>query len=185
MEGRNQVAIGSTSQMFSHNLGDIYNAEHQIVNALQQMISQANDQRLKNLFQEHLRQTQQQIKRLDQAWSLLGEQPVQVKCDGMSGILTEGKKNMQEAQTDTLRDGLMAGGADKVEHYEIVSYSSLIQDARMMGQQQIADLLQQNLDEEQWMAQQLEQCEPDLARQAMAAEGMQPSGGAGQSFTNP
>lgn len=179
------MAIGSTNQKFSHELGDIYNAEHQIVNALQQMISQAGDQRLKNLFQEHLRQTQQQIKRLDQVWNLLGERPMQVTCDGMSGILTEGKKNMQEAQTDTLRDDLMAGGADKVEHYEIVSYSNLIQSAQMMGQNQIADLLQQNLDEERWMAQQLEQCEPDLGRKAMAAEGMQTPGGAGQTFTNP
>ena len=55
----------------------------------------------------------------------------------------------------------------------------------MMGQNQIADLLQQNLDEEQWMAQQLEQSEPELARKAMAAERMQASGGAGQTFTNP
>ena len=149
------------------------------------MISQTSDKRLKDLFQEHLRQTQQQIKRLDQVWNLLGQQPTQVKCDGMSGILTEGKKNMQEARTDKLRDGLMAGGADKVEHYEIVSYSGLIEAARMMGQNQIADLLQQNLDEEQWMAQQLEQCEPELARKAMAAEGMQAPGGAGQTFTNP
>ena len=179
------MAIGSTTQKFDHELGDIYNAEHQIEKALQQMISQASDQRLKNLFQEHLRQTQQQIKRLDQVWSLLGEQPKQVTCDGMSGILTEGKKNMQEAQTDTLRDGLMAGSADKGEHYEMVSYSNLIQGAQMMGQNQIADLLRQNLDEEQWMAQQLEQCEPDLARKAMAAEGMQVSGGGGQTFTNP
>ena len=91
------------------------------------MISQTSDKRLKDLFQEHLRQTQQQIKRLDQVWNLLRQQPAQVKCDGMSGILTEGKKNMQEAQTDMLRDGLMAGGADKVEHYEIVSYSCLIE----------------------------------------------------------
>ena len=179
------MAIGSTTQKFDHELGDIYNAEHQIEKALQQMISQASDQRLKNLFQEHLRQTQQQIKRLDQVWSLLGEQPRQVTCDGMSGILTEGKKNMQEAQTDTLRDGLMAGSADKVERYEMVSYSNLIQGAQMMGQNQIADLLRQNLDEEQWMAQQLEQCEPDLSRKAMAAEGMQVSGGGGQTFTNP
>lgn len=66
------MAIGSTTQKFDHELGDIYNAEHQIEKALQQMISQASDQRLKNLFQEHLRQTQQQIKRLDQVWSLLG-----------------------------------------------------------------------------------------------------------------
>lgn len=179
------MAIGSTNQKFSHELGDIYNAEHQIVNALPQMIPQTSDKRLKDLFQEHLRQTQQQITRLDQVWNLLGQQPTQVKCDGMSGILTEGKKNMQEAQTDMLRDGLIAGGAEKVEHYEIVSYSGLIEAARMMGQNQIADLLQQNLDEEQWMAQQLEQCEPELGRKAMAAEGMQTSGGAGQTFTNP
>ena len=179
------MAIGSTNQKFTHELGDIYNAEHQIESALKQMISQASDQRLKDLFQEHLRQTQQQIKRLDQAWSLLGEQPKQVTCDGMSGILTEGKKNMQEAQTDTLRDGLMAGGADKVEHYEIVSYNNLIQGAQMMGQNQIADLLRQNLDEEKWMAQQLEQCEPNLAQKSMAAEGMQASGGASQTGANP
>jgi ferritin-like metal-binding protein YciE len=150
------------------------------------MISQAADQQLKDLFQQHLNQTRQQIQRLDQVWSILGIQPQQVSCDGMKGILTEGKKNMQEAQSDTLRDGLMAGGADKVEHYEISSYTGLILAAKLMGQNQVAGLLQQNLDEERWMAQQLSQSAPKLAEKALQAEGYQASGGAaGQPFTTP
>lgn len=167
------MTIGSSQQMFMHELADMYNAEHQIVSGLQQMIPETKDQQLKQLFQTHLQQTQEQIQRLDQVWQLLGEQPRQVTCDGMKGILTEGKKNMKEAQTDSLRDCLMAGGADKVEHYEISSYTDLIMEAKLMRQQQIAQLLQENLQQEQWMEQQLTQSSPQLAQQAMAMEGQQ------------
>lgn len=178
--------IGSTNDKFLHELGDMYNAEQQIASALPQMISQATDQRLKSLFEQHLNQTQEQIRRLDQVWDMIGQKPLQVKCDGMNGILTEGKKTMQEAQSDTLRDGVMAGGADKVEHYEISSYNNLILGAQLMGQNQIAGLLQQNLDEERWMAQQLRQSAPQLAEKAMVAEGMHPAAGAsGQTSTYP
>ncbi len=180
------MAIRSTTEKFIHELGDMYNAEQQIVSALPQMIKQAADDHLKDLFQQHLSQTKQQIQRLDQVWSLLGQKPQQVTCDGMKGILTEGKKTMQDAQTDALRDGVMAGGADKVEHYEISSYTNLILGAQLMGQTQVAELLQQNLDEERWMAQQLRQGAPMLAENAMRAEGMQPSASPmGQTFTNP
>lgn len=179
------MAIGSTYQMFVNDLADMYNAEHQITQALPQMISQTSDQKLKDLFQQHLNQTKQQIQRLDQVWQLLGLQPQQVTCEGMSGILAEGKKTMQQAQSNMLLDGVMAGGADKVEHYEISSYSGLIMGAKMSGQAQIAQLLQQNLDEERWMAQQLEQCAPTLMQQAMAAEGAQTHGAQGQISQNP
>lgn len=179
------MAIGSTYQMFVNDLADMYNAEHQITQALPQMISQTTDQKLKDLFQQHPNQTKQQIQRLDQVWNLLGLQPQQVTCEGMGGILAEGKKTMQQAQSNMLLDGVMAGGADKVEHYEISSYSSLIMGAKMAGQNQVAQLLQQNLDEERWMAQQLEQCAPTLMQQAMAAEGAQAYGAQGQATQNP
>lgn len=178
--------INSVNDKFIMELGDISNAEQQIVSALQQMISEATDQMLIDLFQQHLSQTCNQIQRLDQVWDMLGQKPAKVTCDGMSGILTESKKTMLEAQTDTLRDGVMAGGADKVEHYEISSYNNLILGAQLMGQNQIVGLLQQNLDEERWMAQQLQQRAPQHAEKAMVAEGMHPSAGAsGQTVTNP
>lgn len=167
------MAIGSSQQMFTEELADMYNAEHQIVSALQQMIPQAADQQLKSLFETHLNQTKEQIQRLDQVWKLLGQQPQQVTCEGMQGILAEGKKDIKEAQSDSLRDCLMAGGADKVEHYEISSYNSLITDARLMGQQQIVQLLQDNLKQEEWMNQQLMQSAPQLAQKAMGMEGHQ------------
>lgn len=172
------MGMANTTQKFSHELGEIYNAEQQILKALPQMISQASDPELKQVFEKHLDQTRQQVQRLDQVWGLLGQKPMSVKCDGMDGILSEGKKTMKDADTDTLRDGVMAGGADKVEHYEISSYAGLILAAQLMGESQIVSLLQQNLNEERWMAQQLEQGAPRLARKALAAEGFQVSGGA-------
>lgn len=170
------MAITNSKEKFCHELGDIYNAEHQIVSGLQQMIPQTTDENLKSLLQQHLDQTQQQIKRLEQAWEQLGQQPQQVTCDGMSGILAEGKKTMQEAQAPSLRDGVIGGGADKVEHYEISSYQNLIIGAGLMGQNQVSDLLKQNLKEEQWMAQHLEESAPKLAEKAMATSGPAPQG---------
>ncbi len=168
------MAITNSTEKFCYELGDVYNAEHQIVNALEKLIGQASDPNLKNLLREHLDQTRNQIDRLDQVWTKLGRQPQQVACEGMAGILAEGNKTAAQAQSPALRDGIIGGGADKVEHYEISSYTSLIMGAKLMGQGQIADLLQQNLQEEQWMAQQLEQSAPMLAQKAMTAEGMTP-----------
>lgn len=166
------MTIGTSQEKFTHDLGDIYNAEHQILSALQQMESQASDQKLKSALHDHINETQHQIKNLDQVWSDLGMQPQPVDCDGAEGIISDGKKHLQAAQNDAIRDTMIDDAADMTEHYEMSSYQSLCLSAKLMGKDKIVDLLEQNLQQEQEMARRLEQCAPELDKRAMQSQRM-------------
>lgn len=167
------MAIKNLNEKFIHELGDIYDAEHRFLEAQQEMLSQANNPTVKTLLQEHIGQTEQQIKNLEQAYSILGEKPKRVKCDAAAGLVSEGQKTMKEAANNpAILDCVIAGAAAKVEHYEVASYRGLIEGARIMGQDQILQLLQQNLQQEEQTAQRVEQSTPQLLQRAMSANEM-------------
>lgn len=167
------MAIKNLNEKFIHDLGDIYDAEHRFLEAQQEMLQQANNPTVKTLLQEHIGQTQQQIKNLEQAYSILGEKPKRVKCDAAAGLVSEGQKGMKEASSNpAVLDCVIAGAAAKVEHYEVASYRGLIEGARIMGQDQVLQLLQQNLQQEEQTAQRVEQSTPQLLQQAMSAKEM-------------
>jgi ferritin-like metal-binding protein YciE len=167
------MAIKNLNEKFIHELGDIYDAEHRFLEAQQEMLSQANNPTVKTMLQEHIEQTEQQIKNLEQAYSTLGEKPKRVKCDAAAGLVSEGQKTMKEAAGNpAILDCVIAGAAAKVEHYEIASYRGLIEGARIMGQDQVLQLLQQNLQQEEQTAKRVEQNVPQLLQQAMSANEM-------------
>lgn len=137
-------------ELLVHELQDLYNAENQIIKALPKMAKKTTSAELREAFEEHLSQTEMQAQRLERALSLL-DAPVKGKnCDGMQGIIEEGKKLMEEEDTsdDVLNAGLIAA-AQKVEHYEIASYGSVKAWAEMLGQDEIVALLEQTLEEEE------------------------------------
>ena len=123
------AGISSTQEKFLHELGDIYDAEQQFLKGQQEMLQQASDPQLKQMLQEHIGQTEEQIKTLDQVFGLLGEQPKRETCAAAKGLVTEAQKVMKEAKIPELRDCVIGGSAAKVEHYEIASYSGLITSA--------------------------------------------------------
>jgi ferritin-like metal-binding protein YciE len=165
------VAMMTAQEMFQHKVGDIYDAEHRFLTGQREMLTKATDPQLQGLILQHIEQTQQHIKNLDQVFNLLGQQPKGVMCDSAQGLVTEAQKAMHDAASDPIRDVLIDTAAAKVEHYEIASYRGLITDAMLMGQTEIQNLLQQNLQQEEQMAQLLEQTAPQLVRKALQTAG--------------
>lgn len=142
--------------LFKHELQDIYDAEFRQAQALTEMAENAADGKLAEALREHREETQGQIKRLESVFEAIGEKPQKEACAGAIGIIKEYKDFVGEDPADPVLNVFTAGAALKAEHYEIVSYSGLIKLAGQMGQTEVIDLLQQNLDEELATAQNLE-----------------------------
>ncbi|MFN2452793.1 MAG: ferritin-like domain-containing protein [Pyrinomonadaceae bacterium] len=163
------MAIKTLQEKFKHGLGDIYDAEHQFLKAMQTMLPEANAPDVKALLTEHIAQTAEQITVLEQVFEVLGEEPERIKCVGAAGIVTENENTLSEVSgTPALVDLAIAGGSAKVEHYEIATYRTLIIGAKQMGQTEIAGLLQKNLQQEELTAQKIEQSAPVLFEKAMS-----------------
>jgi ferritin-like metal-binding protein YciE len=136
-------------ELFVDELKDIYWAEKHLTKALPKMKKAATSEELANAFEEHLEVTQGQIERVEQVFELLEMTPRAKKCDAMEGLVKEAQNLMQELPKGSavIDAGLIIAG-QKVEHYEIAAYGSLVQLAKTMGENEVADLLQQTLDEE-------------------------------------
>ena len=147
--------LASLDDLLVHELQDIYHAEGQILKALPKMAKAAKHPDLKAAFEEHRQQTEHQVRRLEQAFKLLGVPAKGKKCEGMAGLLEEGKKMMEEDAEAAVMDAALIAAAQKVEHYEIASYGCVCTYAEMLGYDQVHDLLGQNLDEEETTDQRL------------------------------
>jgi ferritin-like metal-binding protein YciE len=149
--------VHNLHDVFVHELRDIYNAEQQITKALPKLIKAANSSDLREAFETHLDETHAHIGRLEQAFELLDEKARGIACDGMSGILEEGKTALRDGGSGPVRDAALIGAAQRVEHYETAVYGTLIAWARAMGQNEVADLLKSNLEEERHADEKLSQ----------------------------
>jgi ferritin-like metal-binding protein YciE len=134
--------------LFLDELRDAYDAEKQIVKALPKIIKTASNDGLREGLQMHFEETKAQVYRLEQVFETLGEKVRGKHCDGMAGILEEGKSLMEEDFDESAMDAGLIAGCQRVEHYEIAAYGSLVAWARAMGHDDAADLLQETLDEE-------------------------------------
>ena len=129
-------------------LKDLYSAEKQLVKALPKMAKNAQASDLQRAFQEHLRQTEGQVERLERIFTEMGGSPRGKKCVGMEGLIEEGNELLREkAEPEVLDAGLIAA-AQKVEHYEIASYGTARTWAQRLGYEKAARLLQETLEEE-------------------------------------
>jgi ferritin-like metal-binding protein YciE len=137
----------SLQELLTDQLKDLYSAETQIIKALPKMAAQATSDDLRAGFEKHLEETKVQLERIEEICDQLGVNPKGKKCKAIEGLLAEGKEIMQEAEEPALDAGLIAA-AQKVEHYEIASYGCARTWAEQLGHQDVADLLQQTLDEE-------------------------------------
>ena len=134
--------------VFVDEMRDMYNAEQQITKALPRLIKAAGSGELRRAFEFHLGETENQIDRLERAFSLLKEPARGKKCDGMQGILEEGRKVMEEAPDGPVLDAALIAGAQRVEHYETAAYGTLVAWAQAMGHVDVARLLKESLEEE-------------------------------------
>jgi ferritin-like metal-binding protein YciE len=140
--------IKTLDDLFVHTLQDIYYAENQITKALPKMIGKATDPQLKQGFETHLRETENQIKRLEQVFQMHGKQPKAVDCPAIDGIIEEANDTAGDIDDKDVLDAALLASAQAVEHYEITRYGTLVAWAQQLGRNDCASLLQQNLDEE-------------------------------------
>jgi ferritin-like metal-binding protein YciE len=136
-------------EFFKDEIKDIYWAEKHLVKTLPKMAKAATSSELKEAFTNHLEETKGHVERLEQVFELLAEKAQAKKCDAMEGITKEGEGILEETETGTAtRDvGLILAG-QKVEHYEIATYGGLVQLARNLGRDDVAEILEQTLAEE-------------------------------------
>ena len=147
--------LSSLDDLLVHEMQDIYHAEGQILKALPKIAKAASNPDLKTAFEEHRVQTEGHVKRLEQAFKLLGLPAKGKKCEGMAGLIEEGKKTMEQDAEPAVLDAALIAAAQRVEHYEIASYGCICTYAEMLGHDQVHDLLGQNLDEEETTDQRL------------------------------
>lgn len=140
--------IKTLDDLFVHTLQDIYYAENQILKALPKMASKATDPQLKQGFETHLRETEGQVKRLEQVFKLHGHSPKGVDCPAIDGIIKEANELASDIADKEVLDAGILAAAQAVEHYEITRYGTLVAWAKQLGRNDCAALLQQNLDEE-------------------------------------
>ena len=165
--------LASLDDLLVHELQDIYNAENQILKALPKMIKAASHPELQSAFEEHLDQTQGQVTRLEKAFKLLGVPAKGRKCDGMAGLIEEGKKMMEQDADPSVLDAALIAAAQKVEHYEIAAYGCVCTYAEILGHDQVHDLLGQTLEEEEMTDQKLTALAENLINRDAEAEGDQ------------
>lgn len=136
-------------ELFIEELKDIYWAEKHLTKALPKMQKAATSNELADAFETHLGQTEQQIERVEKVFELLEITARAKKCEAMEGLVKEAQQVIADTPTDSsVRDVALIIAAQKVEHYEIATYGSLVQLAKTMGRTDIATLMQQTLDEE-------------------------------------
>jgi ferritin-like metal-binding protein YciE len=140
--------IRSMDDLFMHTLEDIYYAEHQIEKALPEMIGKATEAELKRGFEKHLEETRGQIKRLEDVFQKLGQEPKGTDCPAIDGIIEESNEIAGEIEDKRVIDAALIAAAQAVEHYEITRYGTLVAWAQELGHRGVVSLLQRNLKEE-------------------------------------
>ena len=135
-------------KLFLEQLADVYNAEQQLIKALPKVAKNAQSEELRDAIEEHLEQTQEQAKRLEQVAKSLDEILKRKTCAAMKGLIEETDEMMKEEKNSSALDAAIIAAAQKVEHYEIASYGTLVTWAQQMGHDEAVELLEETLDEE-------------------------------------
>lgn len=128
---------------------DIYWAEKHLLKGLTKMAKAATTEDLRMAFEKHWDETEEQVRKLEQAFELLGENARGKKCDAMEGLVEEAKIMIEETEDGSLtRDAGLILAAQKVEHYEIATYGTLVQFARTLGESEVVMLMEEILEQE-------------------------------------
>jgi ferritin-like metal-binding protein YciE len=164
------MAVKSVNDLELEELRDIYHAEKQLVRALPKMAKKAKSDKLRQAFEHHLDQTKGHVDRLEQVFEKLDTRPRAKRCEAMEGLIEEAEELMEEVSAPEVLDAALIAAAQKVEHYEIASYGTLHALAEELGQNEVANLLEQTLNEEKEADQKLNQIAlSDVNRAALRA----------------
>jgi ferritin-like metal-binding protein YciE len=146
------MSVKKAEELFLHELGGILDAEQRIVQMLPMMAKETENSEIQKAYQQHESETRQQIRNIEQCFQIMGEQPKTCSCMVVDGMRKEHDQFLKEQPSPMILTMFDLSGTAKTEHYEIASYQGLVEQANMMGQKQCAQLLQQNLQQEQAMA---------------------------------
>src|SRR5712671_6156728 len=145
---KRMAETSTLSDAFLDELRDAYDAEKQLTKALPKMAKTATSPVLRDAFESHLQETRGHVERLEQVMEGLGEKVRGKHCDGIEGIIEEGKSVMEEEFDDATMDACLIAAGQRAEHYEIAAYGTLVAWARAMGHDDAATLLDETLEEE-------------------------------------
>src|SRR6266850_4029709 len=142
------MKLDTLQKLYIEELRDLYSAENQLLKALPKMAKGASSPELKQAFEDHLEQTKEHVERLDEIFKGLDEKPTGKTCKAMKGLIEEGGEILEEEGDPSVIDAALIGAAQRVEHYEIAAYGTVRTFARLLGEEDAAELLQETLDEE-------------------------------------
>jgi ferritin-like metal-binding protein YciE len=136
------------TKLMIEQLRDAYSAEKQGLRTMPRLAKKAGSQALKDALQTHAEETEGQVERLEKALEMLGGRPGRKVCEAMRGIIEEAQHELENQEKGPVYDMLLVAAIQKVEHYEIASYGTIAALAKAAGQQEVAELLVQTLQEE-------------------------------------
>ncbi|MGK6308596.1 ferritin-like domain-containing protein [Variovorax sp. DT-64] len=142
------MPVKSVSELFIHELSDTYNAEKQMTRSLPKLARAATDPELAAAFETHLEETRGQVERIEEVAETCGIKLKRIKCEGMEGLVEETMSLVDQVEAGPVLDAALIGSAQKAEHYEIASYTSLCLLATKLGFKQAVPLLEASLAEE-------------------------------------
>ncbi len=142
------MKLKNLDELFQDELFDIYNGEQQLVKALPKMVENASDPRLAEGFRTHLEETEGQVRRIEKIFELLNITEKKETCEAMKGLIKEAEELIKNTEKGPVRDSAMITAAQKVEHYEIAAYGSLVALANTLGHMEAASIMAETLEEE-------------------------------------
>jgi ferritin-like metal-binding protein YciE len=163
------AGMNTLADLFQDELRDVYDAEKRILKALPKMARAASDEQLRDAFTTHLEETRGHVERLEQVFASLDQKPKGKRCLGMEGIIAEGTELMGEDGDESVLDAGLIASAQRVEHYEITAYGSLMAWAKQLGYDDALELLGENEREEKETDQKLTEIAEGIINQQAAA----------------
>ena len=161
----------SVRELLVAQMRDLYDAEKQLVKALPKLAKAASNEELQQAFLNHLEQTQQHVQRLERAFEMMGTTAKGKPCAAMKGLVEEGKETLQEDLSESLLDSAINSGAQKVEHYEIAGYGTIIAWANSIGFEEVAQVFDETLEEEKEADEKLTEIAEKILSELRESEG--------------
>jgi ferritin-like metal-binding protein YciE len=143
------MKLESLRDLLVEQLQDLYDAEYRITKALPKMAKAATSPELKAAFEKHLKETEGQIERLDQVFEQLGEKAKKKACKAMQGLLEEGEETIREDAEPEVKDAALIAAAQRVEHYEMAGYGTVLAYAKLLKEPKVVKLLKATFAEEE------------------------------------
>jgi ferritin-like metal-binding protein YciE len=162
--------LTTIKDLLEEEIKDLYSAEKQLTKAIPKMAKGSNNEELASAFEAHLKETENQVKRLERVAVLLGTEPTGKKCKGMEGVIAEGAEALDEDGDEHVLDLAIVGAGSRVEHYEIAGYTTAVSLATQLGENEAAGLLKESLKEEQAAEDKLRTIAQTIIKSAPTAE---------------